>query len=204
MDGGALREYEQRLQAHAGEMRELERRHIRIGDIQIGLISLIFVGALLVLIWNLFSILWLTIPLVAIVALAIVNERTLRRSTRHRRAVSFYEYALDRIRGRWAGKGETGERFLDPLHPYAKDLDLFGQASLFEYLSTARTRAGEAALARWLLTPEQAAAGVVTASNGNHGLGVAAAARARGIAAEVFVSDLVAESKARRIASTAA
>lgn len=50
-----------------------------------------------------------------------------------------------------------------------------------------------------LLTPDQAAAGVVTASNGNHGLGVAAASRARGIAAEVFVSSHVSASKARRI-----
>jgi threonine dehydratase len=50
-----------------------------------------------------------------------------------------------------------------------------------------------------LLTPEQAAAGVVTASNGNHGLGVAAAAEARGIAAEVFVSAHVSPGKARRI-----
>lgn len=49
------------------------------------------------------------------------------------------------------------------------------------------------------LSPEQAARGVVTASNGNHGLGVAAAARARGIAAEVFVSSHVAPAKARRI-----
>jgi threonine dehydratase len=50
-----------------------------------------------------------------------------------------------------------------------------------------------------VLTPLQAAAGVVTASNGNHGLGVAAAAQARGIAAEVFVSAQVSPSKARRI-----
>jgi threonine dehydratase len=50
-----------------------------------------------------------------------------------------------------------------------------------------------------LLTEEQAAAGVVTASNGNHGLGVAAAAQARGIAAEVFVSSHVSPAKARRI-----
>lgn len=50
-----------------------------------------------------------------------------------------------------------------------------------------------------LLAPDQAAAGVVTASNGNHGLGVAAASRARGIAAEVFVSSHVSASKARRI-----
>ncbi len=40
---------------------------------------------------------------------------------------------------------------------------------------------------------------VVAASNGNHGLGVAAAAQARGIAAEVFVSSQVAPEKARRI-----
>ena len=50
-----------------------------------------------------------------------------------------------------------------------------------------------------LLTPEQAATGVITASNGNHGLGVAAAARARGIAADVYVSAHVAPAKAQRI-----
>src|SRR5580658_2793843 len=55
-----------------------------------------------------------------------------------------------------------------------------------------------------LLTPDQAAAGVVAASNGNHGLGVAAAARARGIAAEVFVSAQVSPAKAQRIAAQGA
>jgi len=50
-----------------------------------------------------------------------------------------------------------------------------------------------------LLDPQQAAAGVVAASNGNHGLGVAAAARARGIAAEIYVSAQVSPAKARRI-----
>jgi threonine dehydratase len=50
-----------------------------------------------------------------------------------------------------------------------------------------------------LLTARQAAAGVITASNGNHGLGVAAAAQARGIAAEVFVSSQVSPAKVRRI-----
>ena len=50
-----------------------------------------------------------------------------------------------------------------------------------------------------LLAPEQAAAGVIAASNGNHGMGVAAAAAARGIAAEVYVSAQVSPAKARRI-----
>lgn len=49
------------------------------------------------------------------------------------------------------------------------------------------------------LSPEQAAKGVIAASNGNHGLGVAAAAKEAGIAAEVYVSTHVSPSKARRI-----
>jgi len=49
------------------------------------------------------------------------------------------------------------------------------------------------------LSPKEAAKGVIAASNGNHGLGVAAAARAARIAAEVYVSNHVSPSKARRI-----
>lgn len=49
------------------------------------------------------------------------------------------------------------------------------------------------------LTPAQAAAGVIAASNGNHGLGVAAAARRAGIDAEVYVSSHVSPAKAQRI-----
>jgi threonine dehydratase len=49
------------------------------------------------------------------------------------------------------------------------------------------------------LSPDQAAQGVIAASNGNHGLGVAAAAREAGIAAEVYVSNHVSPSKVRRI-----
>src|SRR5262245_21711951 len=52
-----------------------------------------------------------------------------------------------------------------------------------------------------LLTPEQRTAGVVAASNGNHGMAVVAAARSRGIAAEVYVSSQVSPAKARRIES---
>ena len=50
-----------------------------------------------------------------------------------------------------------------------------------------------------LLTPDMAKAGVVTASNGNHGPAVAVAAHARGVCAEVFVSSQVSPSKLRRI-----
>lgn len=49
------------------------------------------------------------------------------------------------------------------------------------------------------LSAKQAEDGVIAASNGNHGLGVAAAAKAVGVPAEVYVSSQVSPSKVKRI-----
>lgn len=92
-------------------------------------------------------------PILLYIVLAVFHEKLLRSIRHHSRAIEFYERGLARLQDRWAGHGETGERFLDPAHLYARDLDLFGSASLFELLSTARTRAGEETLAAWLLAP---------------------------------------------------
>jgi hypothetical protein len=72
------------------------------------------------------------------------------------RACTHHEHALARMEHRFAGLGRTGERYLDPEHPYAMHLDLFGRGSLFELLSRAQTRAGEDRLAAWLLAPASA------------------------------------------------
>lgn len=54
------------------------------------------------------------------------------------------------------------------------------------------------------LPPRQAARGVVAASSGNHGLGLAAAARTRGLRATVFVPRTTAPGKQRAIAALGA
>jgi len=95
----------------------------------------------------------LLVPAVVFLWLAVLHERKLRSIRVRERMISFYERGLARLHNRWAGTGETGERFLDPSHPYARDLDIFGSGSLFELLCTVRTRAGEQTLARWLLSP---------------------------------------------------
>ena len=96
--------------------------------------------------------LWLLLlPAGLFVYLAIAHEGRLQRLRDRRRSIEFYERGIARINDKWAGTGETGDRFLDPAHPYARDLDLFGTASLFQLLCTARTRVGEETLAHWLL-----------------------------------------------------
>jgi len=94
----------------------------------------------------------LLIPLLIFVALIVAHDRVIRRLAKYVRVTEFYARGLARIEDQWAGTGETGERFFDAAHPYARDLDLFGKGSLFELLCTVRTRMGEETLARWLLT----------------------------------------------------
>ena len=88
-----------------------------------------------------------------LVAMAL-HDRLAARRMRIDRAIDLYQRALARLDGNWADpRAENGARFLDPKHPYAADLDLFGPQSLFQLLCTARTTGGEAMLAAWLGAP---------------------------------------------------
>lgn len=96
---------------------------------------------------------WLLAPAAAFAVLVVVHGRVRRRRRRAERGQAFYERGLARLDGRATGSGPTGAEFLDPHHPYAADLDLFGTGSLFELLCGARTAMGEETLAAWLLAP---------------------------------------------------
>jgi len=96
---------------------------------------------------------WLAAPVAVSVALAVAHDAVIRARDRCQRAVDYYIRALERLDDRWMGTGETGARFHDDHHPYARDLDIFGDSSLFQLLSTARTRMGEQTLAGWLRAP---------------------------------------------------
>ncbi len=100
-----------------------------------------------------FSSEWLWLPIAAYFILALIHQRVIRARTRAETAVAMYRRGIARIEDRWAGTGQTGERFRDPAHVYADDLDLFGRGCLFELLSTARLPMGENQLARWLKSP---------------------------------------------------
>ena len=96
---------------------------------------------------------WLLLPVTVFLVLVRIHENIARRRECAERAVQLYRRGLARLSDSWSGQGETGDRFRDPSHAYAADLDLFGPGSLFQLLSTARTPMGEEALAGWLLAP---------------------------------------------------
>jgi hypothetical protein len=105
-------------------------------------------------------------------ALAVAHARLLNRMDRAKNAERWYLRGLDRLSGQWPGTGRDGAAFLTG-HSYGHDLDLFGRASLFELMNTARTGAGESMLADWLRSVQPSA----RSSRAGRGGGTAADAR---------------------------
>jgi len=145
-------EYSRRLNQRQAQVAQLQRKHLWLGNIRIA----VFVG-IVVLSWitgknGSPSVYWLLAPIILFIGLVIAHRRVVRTMTMAKRAVAVYERGLARMEDRWAGTGETGEKFKDPLHLYAEDLDILGEGSLFQLLSTTRTNMGSQCLAHWLLT----------------------------------------------------
>jgi hypothetical protein len=146
-------EYGLRLRRHQEEEKTLEARERKMADWRLWAFGLALLTLWLALGKGWFAAGWAAVPLSLFFVLVVLHDRVIQRRRVAGRAVAYYRQGLERLAGRWSGKGVDGERFRDPAHPYAEDLDLFGRGSLFELLCTARTRSGEETLAAWLLAP---------------------------------------------------
>jgi hypothetical protein len=145
--------YAERLAERTRHLTVAIQKRNRIGNLRL----LIFLSAAAI-VWYAFHGLplwWLAVPAAIFIGLVWWQSRMERQAECVRRGIRFYEQGLARLDNRWQstiepGQQEPGARFADLHHPCASDLDLFGHASLFELLSTARTRGGEDRLAAWL------------------------------------------------------
>ena len=149
MLSNALHEYRARLEARRAAREALTAADARLAYARL---ATFFSGVVLALLaWRYaLSLWWLLVP-VAVFVWLVHRHAGLRRAQESAiRGIGFYERGVARLEDRWPGTGEPGERFRDDGHVYANDLDLFGRGSLFELLSLARTRTGEATLAGWL------------------------------------------------------
>ncbi len=135
----------------------LNRRFDRIANLRLAVAFAGLALAVVTLTSPAVSANWLFLPAAFFLSLVVVHARSERGRRLAALQAEFYERGLSRLDHTWPGKGIPGTAFLSEDHPYAADLDLFGPASLFELLCTARTRAGEEALARWLRAPADTA-----------------------------------------------
>ncbi len=143
-------EYSERLAMHRSDLEKGRKREAVYSNLRlVAFLSGLVIG------WWVFGSrqlggFWMIPPIVIFIVLIVVHDRVIQQRLRSQRAVEFFEAGLARLEDRWVGRGEGGEAFRDPHHPYAEDLDLFGRGSLFELLCTARTAKGQSILADWL------------------------------------------------------
>ena len=141
-------EYARRIASWDARIARGERTHLLVSNLRLAVAAFAALVGWLTVNGGM-SAAWLFVPALGFVVLLVVHARVLNHLERARRARALYARGVDRLDGRWAGTGRSGARFLEG-HLYARDLDLFGRASLFELLDTARTEAGEDTLAGWL------------------------------------------------------
>lgn len=79
---------------------------------------------------------------------------------RKRKESAFYlaginRQALDRITGKWVQFTDKGKEYVDQEHQYSIDLDIFGQASVFQWINNTFTFLGRKFLKDTLIEPEK-------------------------------------------------
>ena len=103
---------------------------------------------------------WMLLPAAAFAAVVRFHQPIVRELKRESGAEQFYTRCLLRLDGAWRTFPVDGAEFVDAGHPWAGDLDVFGNGSLFQKLNECRTLPGRRKLAAWLTTV--ASADVVT------------------------------------------
>ena len=95
-----------------------------------------------------FSYLIGSLPLLFVFLWLVVKQQKVKEQIVYiKNIITINETALDRIAWKWTGFSNTGQWFADPGHPYTTDLNIFGQGSLFQYISCTTSYMGDQALA---------------------------------------------------------
>ena len=99
--------------------------------------------------WYLLAVIFFAIIFVRLVY-ADINNKNAIEHTRHLQQITMDE--LTALTGSYY-HFEDGANHTPHEHVYANDIDLFGRASLFQYINRTTSEMGSAALAEWLLNP---------------------------------------------------
>ncbi len=145
--------YEQEIQKLEGQLKTLQKRKSLLGWFRFGSIAAIFLA---------FYVLWSFGPwyvIIASVLLLVVFVRLLYADLANKDAIDHLVHLLEinknelkYISGNYF-HFEDGSRHIPKDHYYANDLDIFGRASLYQYISRTSSEMGSSCLAEYLQSP---------------------------------------------------
>lgn len=147
---GVAKLLDERLDRWRAELTTSQTRAARLGTARLVLFFATLIGGVIVVKTAPAWAAWLLVPTGAFITLVVLHSRVQLLGARAKLATDWYESAVARRGSDWIGRGHDGLDLIDPDHPHARDLDLFGRGSLFQLLCTCRTALGRRELAAWL------------------------------------------------------
>jgi hypothetical protein len=109
---------------------------------------------------NAFTVLAFIGFLAAFLILSRISYRLTKQEKIAKAKLALNQKNADRKSGKWVNFKADGAQYVDAAHPYSRDLDLFGEASLFQYLNDANTQYGKEILKLLFLTDRRDIAAV--------------------------------------------
>lgn len=146
------REYERRQNHFSAQADLLAARSLRIGNLR-GVSFVVGLGGLLYAYFGGGGHLALLLGMAGLVvffAFVIHHGRIIEAEEHSRRWARVNAHGHARCTDGWRTLPVQGNELRPDRHPYAEDLDLFGQGSLFQRISVAHTRYGQHTLCSWL------------------------------------------------------
>lgn len=98
--------------------------------------------------WILFA-----LSLIAFIFLILKHNKSSKIIDRLKALIRINEDSLKRLNNEWHDFEDEGAEYVDVDHPYSRDLDIFGKASLFQWINVSNTEAGRAYLKSYLESP---------------------------------------------------
>ncbi|MGD2088723.1 MAG: hypothetical protein PVH61_21270 [Candidatus Aminicenantes bacterium] len=145
--------YKERIKHIDEQLKDLKKKDTAMGILKLVLIIVGFLSILRVfsnkppLSWGI-----LGFCLLAFVIITIMHETILRKIKFQKNMKTINENEIKMLHHQFPANSFNGEEFNNPDHNYTSDLDIFGEKSVFHYISRAVTAVGRKWLAKWLQT----------------------------------------------------
>lgn len=140
--------YEKRKSIFNDSLQVYTRQINFISNVRLG-VALIFIAVVYFAFTH--HTLFYVLPLVLIVFILLVRRHAalFDRKTHLENLIKIQQDEIETLNGNY-GNNSSGSEFIDFHHPYTHDLDIFGEGSVFQYLSRHSTFGGKKLLAGWL------------------------------------------------------
>ena len=151
MNEGPIATYQSRIEQYNNVLEETRKKVYRLGLARlIFFIIGVFISVLLFQYSFWLTLIFLFIAIAAFGQLIFFTEKLNKKISLYQALITVNENELRAMHHefRW---NTTGIEHTDSTHPYSSDLDLFGEFSIFQFVSRATTVGGQGMLAKWLL-----------------------------------------------------